>query len=97
MPTTRGRNSALYQRMRTAFRRQCKHEDARCWLCWQPIDYALPAEDLHSFSLDHFHPVSTHPELAEEYINFRPSHLSCNTRRGNRPPPLDLGITSREW
>lgn len=97
MPAERGRDTKNYQRMRAAFRKQCQRESARCWLCFQKIDYLAPQHDDNGFSLDHFHPVSTHPDLAEVYSNFRPSHLGCNTRRGNREPALGLGTTSREW
>jgi 5-methylcytosine-specific restriction endonuclease McrA len=93
----RGRNTGYYQRLAKSFRRQCHAENARCWLCWQPIDYLLPSDNKYSFSVDHMHPVSTHPELAEVLANFRPSHLDCNVRRGARPPSLDLGSPSRDW
>jgi 5-methylcytosine-specific restriction endonuclease McrA len=93
----RGRNTSNYKRLQKAFHRQCMAENARCWLCWQPIDYMLPSDEPFAFSVDHMHPVSTHPELAEDIRNFRPSHLDCNVRRGNRPPSLDLGSPSRAW
>lgn len=97
MAAERGRNSANYKRMAKAFQRQCLAESARCWLCWQQIDYQAPQYDDNGFSVDHFHPVSTHPELAEVYENFRPSHLGCNVRRGNREPAFGLGELSRDW
>lgn len=92
-----GRDSSNYQRMRKAFRNQCRRESARCWLCWQEIDYYADQYDDDSFSLDHMHPVSLRPDLAEVYENFRPSHRGCNTRRGNGAPLLDLGSPSRDW
>jgi 5-methylcytosine-specific restriction endonuclease McrA len=97
MASSAGRNTGNYQRMAKAFRKQCHAENARCWLCWQTIDYLAPPNSPGGFSVDHMHPVSTHPELAEVYANFRPSHLDCNVRRGNRAPSLDLGSLSREW
>lgn len=94
---TPGRTTANYRRMKAAYRTQCARERQRCWLCDQQIDYSLPSDDPYAFSVDHCHPVSTHPHLAEVYSNFRPSHLDCNVRRGNRPPSLGLGSTSRDW
>lgn len=92
-----GRDTALYKRLRDRFRRQCAREDARCWLCWQRIDYSLPGDHPAGFSLDHMLPVSKFPELAEEPSNFRPSHLECNVQRGNRDPGLAMGQPSRRW
>lgn len=83
--------------MARAFRRQCHAESARCWLCWQPIDYLAPHGAADGFSVDHALPVSTHPDLAEVYSNFRPSHLDCNRKRGNRSPTLSIGEQSRDW
>lgn len=97
MAAERGHNTSNYQRMAKAFRRQCHGENARCWLCWQPINYLAPSNTPNGFSVDHMHPVSLRPDLAEVYENFRPSHLECNVRRGNRPPSLDLGSLSRDW
>ena len=74
----------------------CEAMDARCWLCGAPIDYLLRDAD-DAFELDHYYPVSTHPQLCEDPGNFRPSHRSCNRARGNRPPRASLGTTSREW
>ena len=93
----RGRTTSNYRRMARAFRTQCHRENARCWLCDQPIDYTLPPNEPFGFSVDHMEPVSKRPDLAEVYSNFRASHLDCNVRRGNRPPSLDLGTTSRDW
>ncbi len=68
-----------------------------CWLCGQPIDYQLAWPDPASFSVDHQHPLSTHPHLAEDPANLRASHLGCNSSRGQRPPRPGVGTTSRNW
>lgn len=39
-----------------------------CWLCGHEI--------LMTVSIDHVHPVSTHPELEHEPTNWRPAHLN---------------------
>jgi 5-methylcytosine-specific restriction endonuclease McrA len=68
-----------------------------CWLCGQPIDYTLPADHDWAFSVDHIKPWSTHPELREDPGNLAAAHSLCNKRRGNKPPPLGLGLLSRNW
>lgn len=80
------------------FRAECEQVGAACWMCGQPILYDQdPGSHPDAFHVDHFHPVSTHPELALDAGNLRPSHRSCNIARGNGPPPLGLGTPSREW
>ena len=72
--------------------------DADCWLCGQPIDYeAKPGSTEDSHNLDHYHPVSTHPELQSDPGNFRHSHARCNTSRGNRDLDFDLGDQVPDW
>jgi 5-methylcytosine-specific restriction endonuclease McrA len=68
-----------------------------CWLCGQPIDYTLPSDHDWAFSVDHIKPWSTHPELREDPGNLAAAHSLCNKRRGNKPPPLGLGLLSRNW
>lgn len=85
-----------YKTLKVSFRAQCARVKAPCWLCRQPIDYALDRKDKQSFSLDHRLPQSTRPELTEDPANFMPSHLSCNKSRGNRAP-ISLGLTSEQW
>ena len=68
-----------------------------CWLCGQPIDYTLDKSSEDSFSVDHEHPLSTHPHLAEEPSNLRSAHLKCNKRRGNRKPNPTIGSPSETW
>lgn len=88
-------------KLRDEFREQCRDEQAACWLCGQAhIDYDAPHDDYANddrFELDHFYPVSTHPELQEDPANFRPSAHGCNNARSNGPPRPGLGIPSQAW
>ena len=99
-----GRSTRRYRMLRANFRAACAafvNPDgsigAHCWLCGKPIDYALPAGHPQAFNLDHAYPVSTHPELAEDPANFRPSDADCNLRRGDRAPFIELGTPSEDW
>lgn len=86
---------------RAAFRAQCKADNAPCWLCGQRhIDYEAKHDDYDNgdrFELDHFYPVSTHPELQHDTANFRPSAHTCNNDRSNDDARAGLGILSQEW
>jgi hypothetical protein len=86
---------------RAEFREKCAAEDAACWLCSERhIDYTAPHDDYANsdrFQLDHFYPVSTHPELQHDPTNFRPSAAGCNLERGNGSPRPPLGTLSRDW
>ncbi|WP_240658542.1 HNH endonuclease [Microbacterium sp. CPCC 204701] len=72
---------------------------ASCWLCGDRIDYiAAPGTTPDSHNLDHYHPVSDFPELAEDPDNFRHAHASCNQHRGNRAPTAGgLGEPMPVW
>ncbi len=86
---------------RAAFRAKCAAEQAVCWICKQDhIDYDAPYDDWGNgdrFELDHFFPVSTHPELQHDPTNFRASAHDCNNDRGNGPPRPGIGIPSQAW
>lgn len=87
-----------YQALRRDFRAKCAAEDAPCWMDGQPIAYDEQDGTVDdSFELDHFYPISTHPHLEMDAANFRPSHMSCNRRRGNGPPLPTLDNVSRDW
>ncbi|AXQ51900.1 HNH endonuclease [Gordonia phage Catfish] len=92
-----GRSTRAWRRLKAAFRRKCADARAVCWLCGQPIDYALEHPHPYAFEPDHYHPVATHPHLAEDPANLRPSHADCNKRRGDRAPTFGLGRQSRKW
>ena len=50
-----------------------------CWLC----GHTAPRTSL---SVDHVHPVSTHPDLEHEPTNWRPAHL----HRAGQPQGCDV-------
>ncbi len=82
---------------RKTFRAECEAADEPCWICTQRINYAASQYDEDTFELDHFHPVSTHPELAEDPTNWRAAHRRCNQVRGADTMRAELGTLSRAW
>jgi 5-methylcytosine-specific restriction endonuclease McrA len=99
-----GRRTRRFRMLRANYRALCaawQNPDGStglpCWLCGKPIDYELPHGHPEAWELDHAWPVSTHPELAEDPANFRPSHADCNEKRGNGPPFIALGTPSEDW
>lgn len=71
---------------------------AGCWLCKQRIAYDVePNTAPDSHNLDHYHPVSTHPELQHDTTNWRHSHMLCNQSRGNHTPSAGLGAEVDAW
>ena len=69
-----------------------------CWICRQRIDYdAAPGTTDDSHELDHYYPVSTHPDLQEDPAGFRHAHRACNGARGNQVPTAGLGQTIPDW
>lgn len=93
------RDSRNYRSERSKYRTQCTDTNESCWLCGQAIDYTAPASHPDSFELDHYYPVSTHPELVEDPANFRASHSACNRSRGDTQPDdlLAIGELTRTW
>lgn len=94
---TAGRSDRKFKALRAAFLLEGEANDAPCWLCTQDIDYDLPAGDGQSHTLDHFYPVSTHPEYANDPGNFRHAHHACNSSRGNKAVVQTIGVTTRDW
>lgn len=78
-----------------------KRANAPCWLCGEPIDYALGMSTLGSsgdaWEPDHYRDRKHHPELALDPANIRPSHKKCNRRRGTKAGLTQLGSPSRQW
>lgn len=91
------RSTRRHKALRAEFRQQCENRHAPCHLCSQPIDYTLPKDHPDAFENDHFYPFSTHPELVDDPANFRPSHKSCNSSRGNAEVTPTLGPPSEAW
>jgi hypothetical protein len=62
------------------------------------INYAVPANSTpDSHDLDHFYPISTHPELQEDPANWCHAHAECNVDRGADAPLPGLGALSQNW
>lgn len=71
---------------------------ADCWICKRAINYrADPGTTDDSHELDHFYPVSLHPDLQYDPANFRHAHRKCNRERGNGQPNADLGERVLDW
>lgn len=83
--------------LRRDLRAEWSAANAPCWLCGQAIDYAAPAHDKEALDVDHVRPRSTHPHLALDRNNCRPSHVRCNRSRGNGPPRPDIGSVTESW
>lgn len=77
-------DSHWYRKQRDTFKQQGEATDAPCWICGQPIDYTAPRGHPQAHTLDHLHPVSTHPQLHDDPANWRHAHHACNSARGNR-------------
>lgn len=98
LPATYGRSTRRYKRLKAEFRAGCERVSAPCWLCGMVIDYAAKVGEPDAFNLDHMLPVHTHPELAEDPANFRPSHENCNKSKGTKDARgIGLGQRSRDW
>lgn len=77
-------------------------EDPTCYLCGRPIDMQLPAGLPGSPEMEDIMPVSKGGN-PNDIGNLRPSHRSCNQRKGTKP--VDVAIrnerarrgTSRIW
>lgn len=92
-----GRDTRRWRKLKEEFKGLSANSRASCWLCGQVIDYKLSSDHPESFAPDHFYPVSTHPQYAEDKANLRASHSHCNKSRGNRAPQLGLGRQTRQW
>lgn len=54
-----------------------------CGICKEPIDLRLQYPDRQCLSIDHIVPVSLGGTNLQS--NLQPSHLICNSKRGNKP------------
>lgn len=94
MPFTETRAN---KKLRKELKQTYANQNAPCYLCGQPINYAAPAHHPDSCELDHLMPTSTHPHLEADRANIRPTHSSCNRARQNGAPAPTLGSLSRTW
>ena len=92
-----GFDSRYAKELKRTFREECRQANLACWICGQPIDYDAAPQTSNAFEPDHFYPQSTHPELAEDKSNLRPSHSSCNRSRKDGIPMPSLGGLSEVW
>jgi hypothetical protein len=90
------KNGHRERAVKRAFRARCQAAGSACWICRQPIDYAAKPQTPESFEPDHHHPVKTHPHLAYEPTNLRPSHCRCNRSRRDDPPPTAMWVRA-DW
>lgn len=75
-----------WRRLAARFKTICKARNEACWRCNLPIDYDAEPETSNAFEADHYWPRDTHPHLAYDITNLRPSHSSCNRSRRNEQP-----------
>jgi 5-methylcytosine-specific restriction endonuclease McrA len=59
-----------------------ERDEGTCWLCHEPIDWALSGWDRWGFTIDHVVPISKGG--IDTFENVKSAHRSCNSRRGNR-------------
>lgn len=80
------RHGKGYKAFRRA-RERIKRQQPPCWICGGTINYDAPPGHPDSFELDHYLPVSRGGEVmprGQEAL--RPSHATCNRRRGAKLP-----------
>lgn len=92
-------NSPAYQALLVDLRAAYAAVNAPCGICGQPIDYSLPMgiNEPDALEVDHIKPRKTHPHLALDRRNCRPSHSRCNRAKGATAGPLSLGQPSEDW
>ena len=91
------RKTGRWRRLRERLYRRDRLAGAACWICGQPIDYRAAPGSPDAWEPDHVQPVATHPELAYDPGNIRPSHANCNRSRGSKRGTPSLGAPSRTW
>jgi 5-methylcytosine-specific restriction endonuclease McrA len=97
MPTD-PRTTTAYRQQAKQYKAQCRQRLSPCIHCTQPIDYTIEdTNDPNAFTIEHLHPVSTHPHLVLDLSNWAPAHRHCNSSRGTNPIQPGLGTTSENW
>jgi 5-methylcytosine-specific restriction endonuclease McrA len=92
-----GIHSATYQRDRAQKRKEWKAAKRRCHVCLEEIDYDAPKTDPMHFQLDHIKSRKVYPELADDPMNWAPSHARCNKKKHTSDVGPALGETSETW
>ncbi len=73
------RNTTIRDKHRAIIRRG----EPPCWICGEPIDYALRYPDQGCFVVDHVIPLDKGgPDTLD---NKRPAHRRCNSAKSNKP------------
>ncbi len=91
------RSDPRWRSLRVSCYRRDRRANAPCWICGQPINYALkPSSAPDAYEPDHVRDVKTRPELAFDPGNIAASHRSCNRGRGTREVD-GIGQPSRVW
>ena len=67
-----------------------------CHLCHGGIDPAAPARTAQSYSLDHLDARSVYGTAIPDISRVRPSHLGCNSQRGEKTVPT-AAVYSSIW
>ena len=57
----------------------------------------MGVNDPEALEIDHIKARTTHPHLALDRRNCRPSHGRCNRSKGKGSGPLGLGEASEDW
>ncbi|OBA57313.1 hypothetical protein A5647_24170 [Mycobacterium sp. 1100029.7] len=93
-----------WSQLKAKFKTHCRMINAPCHLCvlrgdaeHAAIDYDAPANTARAFDADHYHPRSTHPQLAYEWSNLRASHVRCNRQRRDEPVPEPQVWVKPDW
>lgn len=74
-------NNRTYLKRTQALKNMVKSKGLHCWLCGEPFDLDLPYTHPMAFTADHVDPMANGGRLLGD---LRPSHRSCNSRRGKR-------------
>ncbi|WP_396646218.1 HNH endonuclease [Microbacterium sp.] len=80
-----GKGKAAYKRKREALKRRVARDGLTCVFCGEPFDLTLPRGHRMSFTADHAQPLARGGHLVNNEL--RPSHLHCNSRRGDHTDP----------
>ena len=83
MPAHRLHQTTAWRKLAAEARARDEAHDAPCWLCGGAIDYDAPPRTRWSYSADHAVSVARTGDALCHLSELRPSHVSCNARRGS--------------
>ena len=90
-------NGHRWRTIKHDFQARCRATNAPCHICHQPINWNAPPQHPEAFEPDHYYPRKTHPHLAYDPGNLRPSHSRCNRTRGDTPMPPPTWTKATGW